>query len=327
MSQASQISAVGGNELELIEFYIEEEQPDGSLYRGYYGMNVAKVLEIIRRPVITDVPSKHHPAVLGTFNLRGRVLPLVDLALWLGKTMAPSDNLKVIVSEFSGVVIAFLCSGVNRIHRMTWDNVEAPGQHIKNYSEESITGIIRLDTRILFILDMEKIISTMDSSADMVRRSEEVAGVAQSEDALTVEDAHAFHILIADDSSSIRRTISTTLEKVGYRVTRTASGREAWEVLMQMKKEAEAAQVPFNDMLQLIISDIEMPEMDGHTLTKQIKADPVLCPTPVVLFSSLITDTLRHKGESVGADDQISKPDLPSLTKRVRTLIASKLGK
>lgn len=327
MSHDIQISAVGGNELELIEFYIDEDQPDGTEYRGYYGMNVAKVLEIIRRPVITEVPSKHHPAVLGTFNLRGRVLPLVDLALWLGKKMAASDNLKVIVSEFSGVVIAFLCSGVNRIHRMTWDNVEAPGSHIKTYSDESITGVIRLDTRILFILDMEKIISTMDSSADMTRRSEEMAGVAQADDIPPVADAHAFHILIADDSSSIRRTIGTTLEKVGYRVTRTASGREAWDTLLAMKKEAEAEKMPFNDKLQLIISDIEMPEMDGHTLTKQIKADPVLCSTPVVLFSSLITDTLRHKGEAVGADDQISKPDLPSLTKRVRTLIASKLGK
>lgn len=321
-----QLTSVVGNELELIEFYIEEEQPDGSIYRGYYGMNVAKVLEIIRRPVITDVPSKHHPAVLGTFNLRGRVLPLVDLALWLGKTMAPSDNLKVIVSEFSGVVIAFLCSGVNRIHRMTWDNVEAPGSHIKTYSEESITGVIRLDGRILFILDMEKIIGSMDSSVDMVRRSEEAAGVEQA-DTSPVPDASAFHILIADDSSSIRRTISATLEKVGYRVTKTASGREAWEKLCEMKREAEAERVAFHDKLHLIISDIEMPEMDGHTLTRQIKSDPVLSVVPVVLFSSLITDTLRHKGEAVGADDQISKPDLPSLTKRVRTLIADKLGK
>lgn len=326
MSQNLQLASVVGNELELIEFYIEEAQTDGSIYRGYYGMNVAKVLEIIRRPVITEVPSKHHPAVLGTFNLRGRVMPLVDLAMWLGKTMAPSDNLKVIVSEFSGVVIAFLCSGVNRIHRMTWDNVEAPGSHIKTYSDESITGVIRLDERILFILDMEKIISSMDSSTDMVRRAEEATGVAQA-DGTDVADASAFHILIADDSSSIRRTISTTLEKVGYRVTKTASGREAWEVLCEMKREAEAERMNFTDKLQLIISDIEMPEMDGHTLTKQIKADPVLCGIPVVLFSSLITDTLRHKGEAVGADDQISKPDLPSLTKRVRTLIADKLGK
>ena len=323
MSQSILLEAAS-NELEIIEFYLEETLPDGSVYRGYYGMNVAKVLEIIRRPTITEVPSKHHPAVLGTFNLRGRVLPLVDLALWLGKKLASNEGLKVIVSEFSGVVTAFLCSGVTRIHRLTWSQVEAPGKHVQTYSNESITGVIRFDDRILFILDMEKIITSMDPSLDMARRADE-SGIVQTVD--TPPDAHAFHVLIADDSSSIRTMISATLEKVGYRVTRTASGREAWDVLSVWKQEAESEKCPIQDKVQLIISDIEMPEMDGHALTRMIKSDPMLGKIPVVLFSSLITDALRHKGEAVGADDQISKPDLPMLTQRVRTLIADKLGK
>lgn len=311
------------NELEIIEFYLDEVQPDGTSYRGYYGMNVAKVLEIIRIPTITDVPSRHHPAVLGTFNLRGRVLPLVDLAVWLGQKLAPSGGNKVIVSEFSGVVIAFLCSGVTRIHRLTWEQVEAPGKAIRSYSNESITGVIRFDERILFILDMELIIASMDASLDMARRSEE-AGLPQADE---VSDASAFHILIADDSSSVRKMIGATLEQVGYRVTRTASGREAWGVLSAWKDEAAAEGVQVQDKVQLVISDIEMPEMDGHALTRHIKSDPALKELPVVLFSSLITEALRHKGEAVGADDQISKPDLPSLTRRVRGLIADKLGR
>lgn len=322
MSKTNILLESGSNELEIIEFYIEESMPDGSTYQGFYGMNVAKVLEIIRRPVITGVPSKHHPAVLGTFNLRGRVLPLVDLARWLGKGLAVDDAQKVIVSEFSGVVTAFLVSGVTRIHRLNWSQVEAPGRHVQAYSNESITGVIRFEDRILFILDMEKIITSMDGNLNMAKIAENVEDKDND-----VPDAHAFHVLIADDSSSIRSMIAATLERVGYRVTRTASGREAWDVLCLWKQEAEKEQVDIAEKVQLIISDIEMPEMDGHALTRHIKEDLALKKIPVVLFSSLITDALRHKGASVGADDQISKPDLPTLTKRVRSLIAAKLGR
>ena len=319
MSQTHILLESGSNELEIIEFYIEEKLADGSEYRGFYGMNVAKVLEIIRHPTVTGVPSKHHPAVLGTFNLRGRVLPLVDLAVWLNKNLASHENLKVIVSEFSGIITSFLVSGVTRIHRMNWHQVEAPGSHVQTYSNQSITGVVRFEDRILFILDMEKIITSMDSTLDMSR-------VAESDMGDPVGDAGKFHILIADDSMSIRNTITATLKRVGYQVTATGSGKEAWDVLTRWKQEAEAEKCPITDKVHLVISDIEMPEMDGHALTRNIKQDSTLNRLPVVLFSSLITDALRSKGTSVGADDQISKPDLPTLTKRVRTIIANKLG-
>lgn len=324
MSQTNILLESGSNELEIIEFFIEESTDDGQTYQGYYGMNVAKVLEIIRRPVITGIPSKHHPAVLGTFNLRGRVLPLVDLARWLGKPLAVNDAQKVIVSEFSGVVTAFLVSGVTRIHRLNWSQVEAPGKHVQAYSNDSITGVIRFEDRILFILDMEKIITSMDSNLDMNSICKK-SGENETESD-HVPDAHAFHVLIADDSSSIRNMIASSLERVGYRVTRTASGKEAWDVLRLWKSEAQQENRSITEKVHLIISDIEMPEMDGHALTRAIKSDSVLGKIPVVLFSSLITETLRHKGEAVGADDQISKPDLPTLTKRVRTIISNKLG-
>ncbi|MEG2172096.1 MAG: chemotaxis protein [Desulfovibrionaceae bacterium] len=317
MSQNNILLETGTNELEIIEFYINEELPDGRRYCGYYGMNVAKVLEIIRRPTITNVPSKHDKAVLGTFNLRGRVLPLVDLAKWLGKTMVSEDAHKVIVSEFSGIVTAFLVSGVTRIHRMSWNDIEAPGKHVHSYSQESITGVVRIDERILFILDMEKIVGSMDSTYCLA--------LQLSEGSQPVEDASHFHILIADDSSSLRNTIKYTLGSAGYKVTATASGKEAWEYIEKTRLEAEAAGEHFTDRVQLLISDIEMPEMDGHNLTRKIRASPALSNLPVILFSSLITDALRHKGIAVGADDQVTKPDLPSLTQKVRSLIAEKL--
>lgn len=318
MSQSNIVLEASTNELEIIEFSIEEQLPDGTTYCGHYGVNVAKVLEIIRRPTITNVPGNHNQAVLGTFNLRGRVLPLVDLAIWLGKTSPPNDAQKVIVSEFSGVVTAFLVSGVSSIHRLTWDRIEAPSRHVQAYSRESITGVLRINERILFVLDMEKIVSSMDTSLDMSRLVDDVE---------PVEDASGFHILIADDSMALRNIIKNTLEKAGYRVTPTASGLEAWDYLMKVQAEAAAEGVDVTEKVHLIISDIEMPEMDGHNLTRKIRQTPALAKLPVVLFSSLITDALRHKGEAVGADDQVSKPDLPGLTQHVRTLIARKLGK
>jgi two-component system chemotaxis response regulator CheV len=320
MTQSHILLESGGNELEIIEFYIEEQLPDGKTYCGYYAMNVAKVLEIIRMPEVTSVPSKHDKAVLGTFNLRGRVLPLVDLAQWLGKNSVPNEAPKVIVSEFSGVVTAFLVSGVTRIHRIIWDQVEPPGHHVQSYSRDSITGVVRIDEHILFILDMEKIVASMDPDhasnhfrADMVE--------------IDATDAHKFHLLVVDDSTSLRALIKETLDKAGYAVTTATNGTEAWNCLQALKEQAREENLPITEKLHIVISDIEMPKMDGHTLTKLIREDSELQKLPVVLFSSIITDALRYKGQSVGADDQISKPDLPGLTKRMRAIIRSKLGK
>lgn len=322
MSQKSSIMDANSNELELIEFYIDEVQEDGSTYRGYYGMNVAKVIEIIRQPEVTSMPSKHHPAALGTFNLRGRVLPLVDLAVWLGKTTAHNDALKVIVSEYSGVVTAFLVSGVTRIHRLGWSQVEPPSKHVQSYSAQSVTGVVRIEGRILFILDMEQLIASMNPNLDMNLLVEHL-----DHDSLKVDDADNFHILVADDSQAIRAIITKTLERAGYRVTKASSGKEAWDILEGLRRESQDTGTPLHNLLDVVISDIEMPEMDGHALTRKLKGDPVLKQLPVVLFSSLITDTMRERGAAAGADRQISKPDLPNLTMQIRSLITEAHGK
>ena len=311
MTQNSLLN-VNNNELEIIEFLIEEKQPDGSAYSGHYGINVAKVLEIIRLPSVTSVPSKHDSSVLGTFNLRGKVLPILNLAAWLGKEMASDENNKVIVTEFSGVQAAFLVSSVTSIHRMTWDRIEPPNKYVQAYSRESITGVLRIQDRVLFILDMEKILASLDSTLDM----------SQVEvDTTPVEGAGQFHLLVADDSSSLRHILKSSLEKSGFQVTVVGSGREAWDYLSELRNEAQSKQVELTELVHLVISDIEMPVMDGLNLTHRIKTDPMLKQLPVVLFSSLITDKLRHKGESVGADDQISKPEVTQLAKRALALI------
>ena len=299
-----------GNELEIIEFYIDEILNDDTPYRSYFGMNVAKVLEIIRKPPITGVPGKHHAAALGTFNLRGRVLPLVDLGLWLDKKIADVDSQKVIVSEFSGVITAFVVSGVTRIHRMTWAQVEPPGKHLQAFSHDSITGVVRIGDRIIFLLDMEQIISSMDPSVNMVTHIGNVT-----------EGGAGYKVLLADDSASVRTIIASTLKKAQFAVTMAACGREAWDQLKQWEKMAQEQNVPITDFVNLVVSDVEMPEMDGHSLTRSIKGDPAFAKVPVVLFSSLISKVVFEKGVAAGADDQISKPDLPMLTTKALELI------
>ena len=300
-----------GNDLEIIEFYIDEETAEGPSYRSYYGMNVAKVLEIIRKPTVTGVPGKHHRAALGTFNLRGKVLPLVDLGLWLGKVPVKADTHKVIVSEFSGVVTAFVVSGVTRIHRMTWAQVEPPGKYLQSFSHDSVTGVVRFDERIVFLLDMEQVIGSMDPSINLASHADQ-GGTTGGE---------GYHVLIADDSPSIRNTIAACLEQARFTVSRTTCGREAWEQLKKWERQSQAEGKPLTDYVDLVISDIEMPEMDGHSLTRMIKADPMLKHIPVILFSSLISDVVYKQGQQAGADDQIAKPGLPQLTERACALI------
>ncbi|MDR2825922.1 MAG: chemotaxis protein [Deltaproteobacteria bacterium] len=302
------------NELEVIEFYLTEILEDGSEYSSYFGMNVAKVLEIIRLPhTITSMPNRHHTAALGTFNLRDRVLPLVDLGVWLGKKIKESEGRKVIVSEFSEIVTAFIVSGVTNIHRISWDRVEPPGRYLQNLSHDSINGVVRFGERIVFLLDMEMIISSMNPKLSM----EHSINLVDSPS----ETGKGHKVLVADDSSSIRKIITHVLGQAGYEVTQTSSGLEAWEQLCKWKDAVRETSKNIKEYVDLVVSDIEMPEMDGHTLTKNIKNDPELKKLPVVLFSSLISDVVRQKGIKVGANDQVSKPDLPGLAVRVKKLI------
>ncbi len=302
----------GTNELEIIEFLIKEIDDDGKEHTGHYGVNVAKVLEIIRAPRITALPGHFHPAVLGTFNMRNNVIALIDLCAWLGKTPVPNDSPKVIVTEFNRLVNAFLVSGVTRIYRLSWESIEPPDINMQSYADGCVTGVVRMEDRVLFILDMEKIIADLNPSL--------AVGTIKSSSEETFETPVHYKTLIADDSSTIRHMIGHSLESAGFEVERTINGKMAWDKLMEWKELAAANDRPISDYVHLVVSDIEMPAMDGHTLTKKIKTDPMLSNIPVILFSSLITEGLRHKGESVGADDQISKPELSEVATRAIVL-------
>jgi two-component system chemotaxis response regulator CheV len=166
----------GTNELEIVEFYLEEPQGVGEeSYKGYYGVNVAKVLEIIRMPKITEMPQVSHPSVLGAFNLRNQIIPLVDLGQWLKKEHGDKEPPKVIVGEFNNVTTAFLVSGVTRIHRISWEEVEAPNRYMSSLASNSITGWC-LEGRIIFILDLEKIVAELNPAGTALRRERQLGG-------------------------------------------------------------------------------------------------------------------------------------------------------
>jgi two-component system, chemotaxis family, chemotaxis protein CheV len=300
----------GTNELEVVEFFLREQNEDGSRYTGYFGVNVAKVLEIIRKPRFTVMPNSPHPSVLGAFTQRSRVIPLVDLSVWLGKQPMADNDAKVIVTEFNQVTTAFLVSGVTRIHRISWDEVMPPDNAVADFSMQSIIGMVQLEGRIVFLLDLERIVLELDPELGM-----------RLDERTLEKDSRRYRALVVDDSGMVRAMLKSLLEQAGFDVETQNDGRKAWERLTACKAHCLEMGTPLDRSFHVVVSDIEMPSMDGLSLTKRIKEDEVLRQLPVILFSSLISDRLRHKGAAVGADGQISKPEVSELANLAKRLI------
>lgn len=310
MSNTNILLESGTNELEIVEFFLDE-QGTPNPYRGYYGVNVAKVLEIINLPPhVTALPDARHSSILGAFNQRSTIIPLIDLCMWLDKERAETGAPKAIVTEFNNIVNAFLVSGVTRIHRLSWEQVESPDSYVADCTQSSITGVVKIENRIVFLLDLERIIADLNIGLGMKKITKEAPPTAKR-----------YKALVADDSTMIRNLLKEQLTKASFDVQTATNGRDAWEQLLAIKQRIQDEQAELSRYLHIIVSDIEMPAMDGLSLTKQIKEDPVLRNVPVILFSSLITDKLRHKGHAVGADDQISKPEIEQLAQRALQLI------
>lgn len=306
----------GTNEVEIVVFSIDEETDGtGAPYTWHFGVNVAKVLEITRMPQYTAMPESAHFSVLGAFRQRGRIIPLIDLGLWLGLQLHPNELEKVLVTEFNKVVTAFKVSNVHRIYRLSWEAIEPPSNEFSKLCEHSITGVIQLDKMVVFVLDLEKIVGDISPETAISFQNAEEAAEGQVEGRID-------RALVVDDSPTARKMIIQLLEQAGFETTFQVNGRDAWEWVQQQKEKAQDSGKHIHEFVNVIISDIEMPQMDGHSLTKRIKSDPMLQDIPVILFSSLITDGLLHKGKSVGADLQVAKPDLGIVASTARKLIA-----
>ncbi|MDR2161504.1 MAG: chemotaxis protein [Desulfovibrio sp.] len=313
MAQTNILLESGTNELEIVEFFLDEPG-----YRGHYGVNVAKVVEIIRMQPTTAMPQMRHDSVLGAFPHRdGKIVPLVDLARYLGKkSAAATEDTKIIVTEFNGIVTGFMVSGVTRIHRLSWGSIEEPGPFLQSMSRNSITAVVRLEGRVVFILDMENVVADLNPALAIRFHK-----LPEEE----MEAGQVYKVLHADDSGNVRELVRRFLEESGqFQVIQAVSGEDAWTKLQEIRDASLKGGIPLRQALHAVITDIEMPRMDGLTLCRHIKEDPALKFLPVALFSSLISHSLEHKGASVGADAQFVKPDLQTLSVKLLQLIRSK---
>jgi two-component system chemotaxis response regulator CheV len=288
----------GTNEFEIIEFSIEETS---------YGINVAKVREIINAVPVTALPHSH-PYVEGIFTLRGKVMPLVNLAKCLSSEKQ-TDTHKIIISEMNNYFIGFKVDEVSRIHRISWNQME-PAPNTSN--SDSVIGVVKLEGRLVILLDFEKILSEINPEIN----KKMLAIPDSSADLIAIRKTKT--ILIAEDSHLLRELLLSTLHTAGYNTIAMENGQKAWEKLETIASSAK----PVAEQIQLIITDIEMPQMDGHHLTKRIKENKRLQELPVIIFSSLINPEMRRKGEALGVYAQITKPEIKQLIHAVDEKIA-----
>ena len=315
MGKTNILLETGTNEFEVVEFNIYYNQTkNNSIYKVQqsFGINVAKVREIIRMPKLTKMPNLPD-VVYGIFRLRGDIYPAVDLCKFLYNQENTSENVKMIIAEFNNLKVGFIVNDVKRIHRITWSQI-VPADSMQEISTDtsSIIGLFRMDDRNVLMLDVEKIVADIAPTSAIDNFEEGFESVVDEPVAVT-----------AEDSAVIRKMISDKLHFAGFKLDSYNDGLSCWDRMLEIAQEVEKGKT-LDSICKVIISDIEMPGMDGYTLTKRIKSHPVLKEIPVVLFSSIITSDLLHKGKSVGADAQMTKPQIGELLQVVKSLIGDK---
>ena len=301
----------GTNELEIVEFRIDECDGKGNVIPCYFGVNVAKVREIIRLPKLRKVVNSH-AAISGMIKLRDQVITLIDLSLALGKNTEGIAADRVIVLEFNRIIVGILVHSVSRIYRISWEHVEPP---VRAIHDANITGVVKMEDRIILILDFEKIIGELSSTEALSTPGAELM-LAHS-----AVNRGAKTILVADDSNFIRKTMCGSLREAGYKVVEAENGEEAWDHVNAVRQKCAESGQAITDLLNLIITDIEMPRMDGLHLTSLIRKEGSLDPIPVVIFSSLATEDNKMKWKNLGASDILTKPDLPNLVEKADSLV------
>ncbi len=292
----------GTNELEVRVFRMGDQR---------YGVNVAKVREVIRGESPSE-PPRMHPSVIGVINKRGQLVPLVDLGKHLGMEAVELDKIedaRIIVTEFNGTSVGFVVEAVERIHRLGWDRVKSVpemGERDTGVNYSTCTGIIQFEEYLLLMVDFESITDSIRMQDKLhITNVENTLGVGRT----------SVRVVMAEDSAFMRDAIQKVFETSGYTNYEIfADGRRAWDAIHTSASSGEG--IP-----DIVISDIEMPGMDGLRLTKEIRDDSRLSHIPVVLFSSLITEENKKKGEQVGASMQISKPELMGIVNIVDRFI------
>nr|WP_283627987.1 chemotaxis protein [Shewanella baltica] len=299
----------GTNELEIIEFHLHKILPSGGHKVCHYGINVAKVREVIRVPETSDYPNAQ-PHMVGVFSLREKLIPLVDLAGWLGIS-TPEDltHKVVIVTDFNKMINGFLIDSVRSIHRVSWEQVESPSQFLEAGENDCVVAVVRRDGMLIMILDFEKIIADINPELSMDKYDVTLDRSVLINDKMLAK-REAKTILIVDDSAFIRKMIENTLRSAGYNIITAKDGGDALEMLMEFESLAEQDNASISDFVSAVITDVEMPRMDGMHLVKRLRESKAYQQMPIVMFSSLMSEDNRTKATALGANDTITKPEI-----------------
>lgn len=288
----------GTNELEVLEF---------TLGTNHYGINVAKIREILTYQPITPVPNAH-PCVEGIFMPRDTMITVVNLKKCLGMPEAGDNEGLFIITNFNKLNIAFHVDTVVGINRVSWESIIKPDSTINTEENSASTGVIKMEDKLIIILDFEKIVTDISPETGL-----KISDV----DAMTERVRCESPILIVEDSPLLSRLITDCLKKAGYtNLIITMNGQEAWDKLREYRTAGNV-----RENVHCIITDIEMPLMDGHRLTKLVKTDDIMKKIPLIIFSSLVNEEMRRKGEQLGADAQLTKPEIGHLVEAIDRLI------
>ena len=283
----------GTNKLEILLFTLGHDSRSGR--KETFGINVFKVREVMRIPEITRAPEMP-PAVEGMVSLRGQLVPVVDLAKYVGVDTESKPEI-MIVTEYNGRTQGFLVEAVDTILRLDWSAMRVPPEMLTAQMGGLVTAVTELaDKRLVMMLDVEKVLSETTHFDD----SHLFVGLKPIEHPNKT-------IFFADDSSVARKQIERTLDAMEVKYISSINGKQAWEELQRLAAQAEAANVSMTDIIQLVLTDVEMPEMDGYVLTKFIKSDPRFKGIPVLMHSSLSSTANQQLGLSVGVDEYVPK--------------------
>ncbi len=293
------ILRTGSNELEIVLFKVGEQN---------FGINVAKVKEILRYSGHRPVP--HSPkALLGIFQSRNRVLPLISLRRYMNlEDEEDIKKSKIIITDYFNLQTAFLVDDVYRLFRIKWEDIIPPSEY--EMAEGYIIGTTQIEEKLVHLLDFERIV--IELNPEVVKIKDESAK-AQFKN---------IKIIMVEDSDTTRKLIKETLESLGFKDILTfRNGKEAYNYLLSVKKRVQEENSDLKSLVNVIITDIEMPQMDGYTLTKLIKEDSILKEIPVIIFSSISSPEVHFKKDIVGADVHITKYDIPKLAGYINVLV------
>jgi two-component system chemotaxis response regulator CheV len=299
----------GTNKLEILMFSLGKDARSGR--DETFGINVFKVREVMRIPQITRAPEM--PAsVEGMVSLRGALVPVIDLAKYIGLQSEHKPEI-MIVTEYNGHTQGFLVNSVDNILRLDWSAMRVPPEMLTAELGGLVTAVTELkDGRLVMMMDVEKVLSETGhfGSDEMIFKSVRPLGKENRT------------VFFADDSSVARNQIARTLDAMGVKYISAINGRQAWIELSKLADYSDASQTALKDMLQVILTDVEMPEMDGYMLTRKIKSDKRFNGIPVLMHSSLSNSQNEQLGKSVGVDEYVPKFEPQRLSQTLARLLA-----